>query len=80
MPSLDSYSFDRIFLFAATGAYQWHRGGHWRSLGEQSEAQGPSFDELMNVLRDPQWLGDPDEKATKVAEEVIRELKAAQKA
>ena len=27
----------------------------------------PSFDELKNILNDPEWLADPDKKATQVA-------------
>jgi hypothetical protein len=43
VPSLECYAFERVFVFAYTGAYEWRRGVGWRRLtGESSVGQGPS--------------------------------------
>ena len=34
-----------------------------------------SFDEFKAVLNDREWLDDPDAKATKVAEQTLREIR-----
>jgi hypothetical protein len=68
VPSLNPYAFDRVFVFAYTGAYEWRRNAGWRRLdGEPVVRNGPSFDELKAVLTDPEWLADPDGKAMRVA-------------
>jgi len=74
VPSLEYYAFSRVFVFTFTGAYEWRKGGSWRKLtGDSPAAQGPSFDDLKNVLSDPEWLDDPDGKAMRVATECLRE-------
>jgi hypothetical protein len=76
VPSLDPFVFSRVFVLAFTGAYEWSRVAGWRKLtGENREPQGPSFDELKAVLRDPEWFSDPDGKAMKVAAETLREIR-----
>ncbi len=77
VPSLELCAFSRVFVVAYTGAYEWRRGAGWRRLtGERRrDSQGPSFDELKSVLADPEWLDDPDGKATKVAVECLREMR-----
>ena len=51
VPSLEPYTFSRVFVLAYTGAYEWQRGARWRRLtGENSQGQGPSFDELRGAL------------------------------
>jgi hypothetical protein len=61
---------------AYTGAYEWRRGAGWRQLtGESPLDPGPTFDELKTIVADPEWRDDPDEKATTVAMECVRELK-----
>jgi hypothetical protein len=74
VPSLDRFIFSRVFVLAFTGAYEWQRGDGWRKLtGENRERKGPSFDELKAVLKDREWLDDPNGKAMKVATECLRE-------
>jgi hypothetical protein len=74
VPSLEPYVFSRVFVLAYTGAYEWQRGTGWRRLaGENSQSQGPSFDELKGVLNDPEWLDDPDGKVVKVAAQTLEE-------
>lgn len=76
VPSLESYVFSRVFVLAFTGAYEWRRGAGWRKLtGETAERRGPSFVELKGILNDPEWLADPDAKATRVMEETLREMR-----
>jgi hypothetical protein len=43
--------------------------------GESPLDPGPTFDELKTIVADPEWRDDPDEKATTVAMECVRELK-----
>jgi hypothetical protein len=67
VPSLEPYVFSSVVALAYTGSYEWQRGAGWRRLtGENSQGQGPSFDELKGVLNDPEWLDDPAGKAMKV--------------
>ena len=67
-----------MFVLAYTGSYEWRRGDGWRKLaGESIEGEAPSFDELKNVLNAPEWLADPDKKATEVALERLREMRKA---
>jgi hypothetical protein len=74
VPSLESYAFSRVFVLTFTGAYEWCKGEGWRKLtGDSPAAQGPSFDDLKNVLSDAEWLADPDGKAIRVATECLRE-------
>jgi hypothetical protein len=76
VPSLDPFTFSRVFVLAFTGAYEWQRGAGWRKLtGEDIQGSQPSFDELKAVLGDPEWLADPDDKAMKVAAECLREMR-----
>ncbi len=76
VPSLDPFTFSRVFVLAFTGAYEWQRGAGWRKLtGEDIQGSRPSFDELKAVLDDPEWLADPDDKAMKVAAECLREMR-----
>jgi hypothetical protein len=75
VPSLEPYRFSRVFLLAYTGAYEWRRGVGWRKLtGDNPRGEGPTLDELEAVLRDPEWLADPDAKAMQVAAECLREM------
>jgi hypothetical protein len=77
VPGLEPYVFSRVFVLAFTGTYQWKRGEGWRQLtGENQEAEGPSLDGLKAVLKDPEWLADPDARAEQVAAEVLQELRA----
>jgi hypothetical protein len=77
VPSLEPYIFSRVFVLAYTGAYEWQRGSGWRRLtGENSQGQGPSFDELKGVLNDPEWLSDPDGNAKKAVAQTLREMRA----
>ena len=74
VPSLEPYAFSRVFVFTFTGAYEWRKGEGWRKMtGDSPAAQLPSFDDLNNVLSDPEWLNDPDGKAMRVATECLRE-------
>jgi hypothetical protein len=74
VPSLESYAFLRVFVLTFTGAYEWKKGEGWRKLtGDSSAAQGPSFDDLKNVLSGSEWLEDPDGKAMRIATECLRE-------
>lgn len=76
VPDLDTYAFERVFVLAYTGAYEWRRNAGWRRLtGEPVAGQGPSFDELKAVLNDPEWLADPDGKAVEVARACICEMR-----
>jgi hypothetical protein len=76
VPDLEPYVFDRVFVLAYTGAYEWRRGAGWRKLTGESVADGgPSFDELKSVLSDPEWLADPDGKATNVSLETLRDMR-----
>ena len=76
VPSLHSCAFSRVFVLAYTGAYEWRRDAGWRRLtGESRASQGPSFDDLESALADPEWLDDPDAKATRVAVECLREMR-----
>jgi hypothetical protein len=45
-------------------------GGAW--LCNTGADQGPSFDELKSTLANPEWLNDPDGKATIVAMDCLR--------
>jgi hypothetical protein len=75
VPSLEPYVFSRVFVLAFTGTYQWKRGEGWRQLtGENREAERPSLD-VRAVLRDPEWLVDPDAKAEQVAADVLQEFR-----
>jgi hypothetical protein len=75
VPNLDGGVFSRV-SFLPTGAYEWPRGAGWRQLtGESPLDPGPTFDELKTIVADPEWRDDPDEKATTVAMECVRELK-----
>ena len=74
VPSLESYAFLRVFVLTFTGAYEWRKGEGWRKLtGDSPAAQGPSFDDLKNVLSGSEWLDDPDGKAMRVATECLRQ-------
>jgi hypothetical protein len=76
VPSLESCAFERVFVLAYTGAYEWRRGVGWRRLtGESIVGQGPSFDDLKSVLSDPERLADPDGKAMQVARECLHDLR-----
>lgn len=76
VPSLDGSAFSRVIVLANTGAYEWQRASGWRQLtGRSPEQAGSNFDELKSVLNDPEWLANPDGKATKVAEEMLREMR-----
>jgi hypothetical protein len=76
VPSLDPFIFERVFFLAYMGAYEWQRGSGWRRFtGESRAAHGPSFDELKAILADPEWVADPDGKATKVAMDTLREIR-----
>jgi hypothetical protein len=75
VPSLNPYVFERVFVLAWTGAYEWRRGASWRRLtGDSAEPPRSSFDELKGVLKDREWLDDPDAKARKVAEQTLRDM------
>ncbi len=75
MPSLEPYVFERVFVLAYTGAYEWRRGAGWRRLiGKNIVGQGSSLNELRTVLSDPEWLTDPDGKAIQVAMECLRDM------
>jgi hypothetical protein len=42
VPSLESYAFERVFVLAYTGVYQWCRSAGWRRLtGESSVSREP---------------------------------------
>jgi hypothetical protein len=74
--SLAPYVFERVFVLAWTGAYEWRRGARWRQLTRESaERRKSSFDELKGVLNDREWLDDPDAKAMQVAERTLREMR-----
>jgi hypothetical protein len=76
VPSLEWSAFSRVFVLAYTGAYEWRKAAGWRKLtGTSLTGQGASFDELKNVLSDPEWLDDPDGKAVQVAMECLREIR-----
>ncbi len=76
VPSLDGSAFSRVIVLANTGAYEWQRASGWRQLTGQSPGiAGSNFDSLKTVLNDPEWLADPDGKASKVAEETLREMR-----
>jgi hypothetical protein len=76
VPSLAGSAFSRVILLGNTGAYEWQRASGWRRLtGQGSAKAGSNFDELKSVLNDPEWLADPDGKASKVAEETLREIR-----
>jgi hypothetical protein len=76
VPPLESYAFERVFVLAYTGSYEWCRSAGWRKLtGESVAGHGPSFDELKSVLSDPEWLTDPDGKAMQAARECLHDLR-----
>jgi hypothetical protein len=76
VPSLEPYIFSSVVVLAYTGAYEWQRGVGWRRLtGGNSQGQGPSFDDLKGVLNDPEWLGDPEGKAMKVAAQTLADMR-----
>jgi hypothetical protein len=76
VPNLDAGAFSRVFILAYTGVYEWQIGAGWRRLmGESPVDHGSSFDEMKTILTDPEWLDDPDGKATAVAMECLRELR-----
>jgi hypothetical protein len=78
VPSLEPYKFSRVFLLAFTAAYEWRKGAGWRKLtGESSRIEGPTLDELKEVLRDPEWLANPHAKAMKVAADCLRDIEAS---
>ena len=78
VPNLSPFVFSRVFVLAYTGIYEWSRGGSWQKLaGESIQSVAASFDELKNILNDPEWLADPDKKATQVALECLREIRKA---
>jgi hypothetical protein len=78
VPDLSPFVFSRVFVLAYTGSYEWSRGGSWQKLaGESIENVAPSFDELKNILNDPEWLADPDKKASQAALECLREIRKA---
>jgi hypothetical protein len=77
VPSLEPYVFERVFVLAWTGAYEWRRGAGWRQLtGESVKRPRSSFDELKDVLSDREWLNDPDAKAAQVAADTLSELRS----
>lgn len=76
VPNLEPYLFSRVFVLAFTGTYEWQRDFGWRKLtGNSIQDRGPSFDELKDVLHDPEWLSDPDGKAARVATECLRKMR-----
>jgi hypothetical protein len=76
VPSLDGSAFSRVIVLANTGAYEWQRTSGWRQLtGQSPKITGSNFDKLKSVLNDPEWLSDPDGKATKVTEEALRAMR-----
>ena len=36
VPGLEPYAFERVFVLAYTGAYEWRRRAGWRKLGGES--------------------------------------------
>jgi hypothetical protein len=76
-PVLSPFAFSRV-RSAYRGSYEWRRGGGWRKLaGENVGGEASSFDELKSALSDPEWLADPDKKATEIALECLREMRKA---
>ncbi len=75
VPNLDSSAFSRIIVLANTGVYEWQRTSGWRQLTGHGTANPRSnFDELKSVLSDPEWLADPDGRASTVGEETLRAI------
>jgi hypothetical protein len=78
VPDLNPFVFSRVFVLTYTGSYEWRRGGGWRKLaGESIGGESPSFDKFKSVLNDPEWLANPDRKATEAALECLREVRKA---
>ena len=76
VPSLDGSPFSRVIVLANTGSYEWQRTSGWRQLiGQNTTNPGPTFAKLKSVLDDPEWLANPDDKASEVAEETLREIR-----
>ncbi len=75
VPCLDGTVFSRVIVLANTGVYEWQRTSGWRQLTRHTAKPESAFDHLKSVLNDPEWLADPDGKASKVAEETLREMR-----
>jgi hypothetical protein len=69
-----------FFLFFDGMVYEWSRSEQWRIVRGPTEqrllSRGPSFEE---ILRDPEWLCDPDAKARQEAEKAINSFRNKRK-
>lgn len=75
---LTNSKYDRIFVFAIMGVeekalYQWDVDNGWRkdALIPDPRTMGPS---VFDVLKDPDWLNNPDERCEREVRQVLREF------